>query len=134
MKKLLIFTALFLLGTSAFADSVLYETNFDSMELGPIFENYSDSWYKYYGSVNEDNYMNVVEGGYGGTGRSLRYHSSGYTMATRTRIPNNENHSLTKDFRVTFMVNFTKVNQISFNSNEGAGVQIKKNGGRKFLT
>ncbi|MBR5625057.1 hypothetical protein IKW72_08690 [bacterium] len=133
MKKLLIFTALFFLGASAFADSVLYETNFDSMELGPIFENYSDSWYKYYGSVNEDNYMNVVEGGCGGTGRSLRYHSSGYTMATRTRIPNNENHSLTKDFRVTFMVNFTKVDKISFNSNEGAGeLLFLKSGEDKF--
>ena len=133
MKKLLIFAALFLFGASAFADSVLYETNFDSMELGPIFENYSDSWYKYYGSVNEDNYMNVVEGGCGGTGRSLRYHSSGYTMATRTRIPNNENHSLTKDFRVTFMVNFTKVDKISFNSNEGAGeLLFLKSGEDKF--
>ena len=133
MKKLLIFAALFILGGSALADTVLYETNFDDMELGPIFENYPDSWYKYYGSVNEDNYMNVVEGGYGGTGRSLRYYSSEYMMATRTVIPDNEGRSLTKDFKVSFMVRFTKVNQISFNSNECAGEFLfLKDGEDKF--
>jgi len=133
MKKMLIFAALCLFGAATYADTVLYETNFDNMELGPIFTNYPDNWSLYYGSVNENNYMDVVEGGYGGSGRSLRYHSEGYTIATRTRIPDNEGHSLTKDFRVTFMVNFTKVDSIVFNSNECAGqFSFQKDGEDKF--
>ena len=121
MKKTLIFAALCLFGAAAFADSVLYETNFDDMELGPIFTNYPDNWSLIYGSINENNYINVVEGGCGGSGRSLRYHSEGYTIATRTSIPDNAGHSLSKDFRVTFMVYFTTVDSIVFNSNECAG-------------
>ena len=39
MKKLLILAAVLALGSYAMADSVLFETNFDDLNLGPIVAN-----------------------------------------------------------------------------------------------
>ena len=45
MKKLLVLAALLALGGSALADTVLYQTNFNDMELGPIYQNYPEEWH-----------------------------------------------------------------------------------------
>lgn len=122
MKKLLILAAVLAFGSYALADSVLFETNFDDLKLGPIVANYPDTWsYCYGGGPNESNSVEVVEGGYGGEGRSLRYKTTDRWLSTHTKIPNNENHSITSDFRVSFKVNFAKFRQINFNSNDGMG-------------
>ena len=97
MKKLLVLAALLFAGGSALADTVLYETNFNDMELGPIYQNYPEEWLQYYGTPNEENYMDVVEGGFGGGGRSLRYYSTDRLIATYTVIPDSYDHSLTKN-------------------------------------
>ena len=62
MKKLLVLAALLALGGSALAGTVLYQTNFDNLDLGPIYQNYPEEWLQYYGTPNEENYMDVVEG------------------------------------------------------------------------
>ena len=124
MKKLLILAAVLFLGSYALADSVLFETNFDDLELGAIVANYPSVWSYCYSQPNEENTVDVVEGGYGGEGRRLRYNLTDRYVATHTKIPNSENHSITSDFRVSFMVNFAKANQINFNSNDGMGELI----------
>ena len=124
MKKLLILAAVLALGSYALADSVLFETNFDDLELGAIVANYPSVWSYCYSQPNETNTVEVVEGGVGGEGRCLRYKLTNRYVATHTKIPNSENHSITSDFRVSFMVNFAKANQINFNSNDGMGELI----------
>ena len=121
MKKLLILAAVLALGSYALADSVLFETNFDDLELGPIVANYPGVWSYCYAQPNETNTVEVVEDGAGGEGRSLRYKLTNRYVATHTKIPNSENHSLTNDFKVSFKIKFTKVNAINFNSNDGMG-------------
>ena len=136
MKKLLVLAALFILSGSALADTVLYQTNFNDMDLGPIYQNYPEEWLLFYGTPNEDNYMDVVEGGFGGGGRSLRYYSTDRLIGTWTVIPDSYDHSLTKNFKVSFMVNFAKLNShISLNSHpdEGMGeLQFHKRGEDQF--
>ncbi|MBP5626753.1 hypothetical protein J6X96_01110 [bacterium] len=121
MKKLLILAAILAFGSYALADSVLFETNFDDLELGPIVANYPSVWSYCYAQPNEENTVEVVEGGVGGDGRCLYYNLTDRYVATHTKIPNSENHSLTNDFKVSFKVNFAKVNAINFNSNDGMG-------------
>ena len=133
MKKLLILAAVLFLGSYAMADSVLFETNFDDLELGPIVANYPSVWSYCYAQPNEENTVEVVEGGVGGEGRCLYYNLTDRYVATHTKIPNNENHSLTNDFKVSFKVKFTKVNAINFNSNDGMGeMAFKKDGDYAF--
>ncbi|MBR6463209.1 hypothetical protein IKS73_08740, partial [bacterium] len=80
-----------------------------------------------------ENTVEVVEGGAGGEGRCLYYNLTDRYVATHTKIPNNENHSLTNDFKVSFKVKFTKVNAINFNSNDGMGeLAFKKDGDFAF--
>lgn len=121
MKKLLVLAAVLAFGSYALADSVLFETNFDDLELGPIVANYPSVWSYCYAQPNETNTVEVVEGGADGEGRSLRYKLTNRYVATHTKIPNSENHSITSDFRVSFKIKFTKVNAINFNSNDGMG-------------
>ena len=121
MKKLLILAAILAFGSYALADSVLFETNFDDLELGPIVANYPSVWSYCYAQPNEENTVEVVEGGVGGDGRCLYYNLTDRYVSTHTKIPNSENHSLTNDFKVSFKVNFAKVNAINFNSNDGMG-------------
>ena len=121
MKKLLILAAVLALGSYAMADSVLFETNFDDLNLGPIVANYPSVWSYCYAQPNENNTVEVVEGGAGGNGRCLRYNLTDRYVATHTKIPNSENHSLSNDFKVSFKVNFAKPSTINFNSNDGMG-------------
>ena len=130
MKKLLILAAVLFLGSYAMADSVLFETNFDDLELGPIVANYPSVWsYCYGGGPDENNTVEVVEGGAGGEGRCLRYNTTDKWLSTHAKIPNSENHSLTNDFKVSFKVNFAKMGQINFNSNDGMGEMIFRKDG-----
>ncbi|MBO7436032.1 hypothetical protein J6U76_08620 [bacterium] len=133
MKKLLILAAVLALGSYALADSVLFETNFDDLNLGPIVANYPSVWSYCYAQPNASNTVEVVEGGAGGEGRCLRYNLTTGYVATHAKIPNSENHSLTNDFKVSFKINFARVATINFNSNDGMGeFQLKKDGDFAF--
>ena len=129
MKKLLILAAVLAIGSYAMADSVLFETNFDDLELGAIVANYPSVWSYCYAQPNEENTVEVVEGGAGGEGRCLRYSLTDRYVATHTKIPNSENHSLTNDFKVSFKVNFAKPSTINFNSNDGMGELVFRGDG-----
>ncbi|MBR5625056.1 BACON domain-containing protein [bacterium] len=134
MKKLLILAAVLFLGSYAMADSVLFETNFDDLELGAIVANYPSVWSYCYGApADENNTVEVVEGGAGGEGRCLRYNTTDKWLSTHAKIPNSENHSLTNDFKVSFKVNFARMGQVNFNSNDGMGEMIfRKDGDYAF--
>ena len=133
MKKLLMLAAVLAFGSYAMADSVLFETNFDDLNLGPIVANYPSVWSYCYAQPNEENTVEVVEGGVGGDGRCLYYNLTDRYVATHTKIPNSENHSLTNDFKISFKVNFAKPSAVNFNSNDGMGeLCFKKDGDYAF--
>ena len=109
--------------TSVLASSVIYETNFDDLELGDIFTK-DTVWTVGYGSSPGDGTANVVANGYDGSAKCVKITASSL-FAPHLNFSGTEDHASTNNFKISFMLKVESLasgNGIYFNSNtDGLG-------------